>query len=131
MVCIVFHLSNVYLLCVCSVLLDDEFGENGLADVKEGAGARFMYIGRILAHSAPITGLTFGLIDTRDFLVSVSEDKYTVEYDLYNSTTATGILTVGSGNAEVNMNSRNPLDLDAVPTAVMWHPHLEDDVEDR
>ena len=87
-----------------------------------------MYIGRILAHSAPVTGLMFGYKDNKEILISVSEDKYCVEYDLYASSLANGVIAVGGNSGGSN---RHRLELTAVPTAVMLHPHLEDDVEDR
>lgn len=63
-------------------------------------------------------------------LISVSLDKYCVEYDLIASTTSTGIAVVSS-TANTKESSRYRLELTAVPTALMWHTHLDDDVEDR
>lgn len=120
------------------VLPDDEFGEYtspSAADSieRDAAQASFVYIGRILAHSAPIVGLTFGFKDQRDMLISVSQDKYCVEYDLHESSTSVGIVAVGNGppGTASGANSRNRLELTGIPSASMWHPHLLEDVEDR
>lgn len=51
-----------------------------------------------------------------------------MEYDLFNSTASSGIQCVGNTSST---NSRTRIDLTGRPTAIVWHPHLEDDVEDR
>lgn len=89
----------------------------------------YVYIGRALAHSAPITGLIFGEKDGADTLVSVSEDQYCVEYDLVSSTVATGVKCMKNEN---NGNTSHRLEFDAKPTAIMWQPHFGvEEVEDR
>jgi len=118
--------SSYHVMVFKRLLPDDD----GYVDNGDGPSANFIYIGRILAHSAPITGLTFGFKDGRDMLVSVSEDKHCVEYDLVASSTATGVAVVGS-TPNPKDSCRFRLELTAVPTAVMWHAHLDEDVEDR
>lgn len=79
-----------------------------------------------------------------------------MEYDLLNSTLATGVMCVkslspnavaaaaanaGNGNNNNNNNNNNSnhnttvcshrIELSAKPTAVMWHPKLNGDFEDR
>lgn len=82
--------------------------------------------------------------------------RYCVEYDLLNSTLATGVMCVkslspaavaaaaaaaangGNGNSNNNINNNHNatvcshrIELSAKPTAVMWHPKLNGDFEDR
>lgn len=54
-----------------------------------------------------------------------------MEYDLVNSTLATGILCVKSINPNANTVCSHRIELSAKPTAVMWHPKLNGDFEDR
>ena len=81
-----------------------------------------MYLGRILSHGAPITGLEFGTRETGETLVSVSEDRRAVEYDLEGS-------SVRGGIAIIDKSVR--IELTARPTSLMWLPHIGDDIEDR
>lgn len=51
--------------------------------------------------------------------------RYAVEYDLFASTAMSGVQVANRASP------RTRVDLTGRPTAVMWHPHTEDDVEDR
>lgn len=39
------------------------------------SNSSFVYVGRVLSHSAPISGISFGFKDGRDILISISEDR--------------------------------------------------------
>ncbi|CAM9670144.1 unnamed protein product, partial [Chrysoparadoxa australica] len=81
------------------------------------------YVGRHRSHEQPITGLAFGVLeDGRLSLVSIGEDKYLVEYDLEKSSVEAGVLLTDEPKL---------LEQSAIPTAIMWHPLLGDDFEDR
>lgn len=54
-----------------------------------------------------------------------------MEYDLVNSTLATGILCVKTANTNSSTVCSHRIELSAKPTAVMWHPKLNGDFEDR
>ncbi len=96
-----------------------------------GAGLYYVYIGRAKAHTAPIVSVHFGSRDLTETLISVGEDRYCVEYDLATSSIATGVQCVREVRADGVSLSAHRLELTAKPTAVMWHPRLENDVEDR
>ena len=83
----------------------------------------WVYIGRCLAHSEPVTGLDFGFhgAQNRPVLVSVGEDRNLVEYDLDESKVETGISVAGAHTIEET----------SIPTAVVSHPMLRGDFEKR
>lgn len=85
-------------------------------------------------------------------IISCFDIRYCVEYDLINSSLATGVMCVKSltanaaaaaanaasaenGNTNTNNGSTtvcsHRIELSAKPTAVMWHPKLNGDFEDR
>eukprot|EP00903_Cladosiphon_okamuranus_P005352 g5347.t1 len=81
------------------------------------------YVGRHRSHSRAITGLEFGTReDGRVSLVSVGEDRFLVEYNLPDSNQETGLLM-----AEVPRR----IEQGGLPTALLWHPLLGSDFEDR
>ena len=83
----------------------------------------YLYIGRSRSHCAPIVGLEFGQRDGAETLVSVAEDRRSVEYDLEVSSVISGLMT---------LDQNTPLlEVSAVPTSLMWHPRIGDDVEDK
>lgn len=90
----------------------------------EGPGHEyFLYIGRSHAHCAPVTGLEFGMKDGLETLISVGGDRRCVEYDLEVSSVISGLM---------HIDQNTPLlDLNAVPTALMWHPRSPQDTEDK
>ena len=81
------------------------------------------YIGRYRSHNKTITGLEFATReDGRLALVSTGEDRRLVEYDLTDVTPETGLRL---------RSEPTKIEQVAVPTAVMWHPLLGGDFEDR
>ncbi|CAM9566703.1 unnamed protein product, partial [Hapterophycus canaliculatus] len=81
------------------------------------------YVGRHRSHGKAITGLEFGTReDGRVSLVSVGEDRCLVEYNLPESNQETGLMM-----AEVPRR----IEQDGLPTALLWHPLLGSDFEDR
>jgi WD40 repeat protein len=95
------------------------------------AKGAFTYIGRVKSHTAKITGLEFGMKDTVETLVSVSEDRYALEYDLVNSTVSSGLLPVKSLTTEGATYCQSRIEMLAKPSCMFWHPKRKDDVEDR
>lgn len=87
-------------------------------------GEYFIYLGRSLSHGGPISGLEFGMRDGKETLVSVGEDRRCVEYDLEVSSVIDGLMVCDNGQAPL-------IDCTALPTALMWHPHTEEDSEDK
>jgi hypothetical protein len=43
---------------------------------RGGSATSYVYVGRARSHTAPITGLAFGLKDGMETLISISEDQY-------------------------------------------------------
>ena len=82
----------------------------------------YIYLGRIIPHKGPIAGMTFGNRENIDILVTVGVDRRCIEYNINGSSVENGIVIVDA-----------PVQLDATakPTALLWHPHIGDDVEDR
>jgi WD40 repeat protein len=87
----------------------------------------FTYVGRIHSHRERITGVEFGYREGIELLVSVSEDRRCVEYDVETSCLTEGVLPYQAEGAI------NPCKIESVakPLAIMWHPRLEDDAEDK
>jgi len=83
----------------------------------------YIYIGRALAHSSAVTGIEFGMRETGEVLISVGEDRHCVEYDLARSSVKNGLHLLDPGATRVELTAR--------PTAIVWHPHIDDDIEDR
>lgn len=54
-----------------------------------------------------------------------------MEYDLKNSSLSTGVMCVKSANPDTSTVCSHRIELSAKPTAVMWHPKLNGDFEDR
>jgi hypothetical protein len=57
--------------------------------------------------------------------------RYCVEYDLAASTVATGVVCVKSMHPSAATVCSHRIELAAKPTAVMWHPKINGDFEDR
>lgn len=83
----------------------------------------YIYLGRALTHTAPITGIEFGVRENGEALISVGEDRWCVEYDLSGSSVKTGVKLAQSARARIELTAR--------PTAILWHPQIGDDIEDR
>jgi len=85
----------------------------------------YIYIGRVLAHSAPLSGIEFGLREGQETLYSIGEDRICVEYDLQSSSVETGVICHRDSNylAKIEATAR--------PTAISWNPLAEGDVEER
>ncbi len=91
-----------------------------------------MYIGRSVSHNAKITGIEFGYRENSiETLISVSEDRHVVEYDLQNSSITNGLQAVKLVSSEGLQYASARIEMTARPTCVLWHPRKEDDVEDR
>jgi cilia- and flagella-associated protein 251 len=99
---------------------DEEEEEDLISTATKDA---YVFIGRITSHSAAITGIDFGVKESGETLISVGEDRRCVEYDLEACSVKDGIQIIEPGRIRV--------ELTAQPTAVAWHPHIGDDVEDR
>ncbi|KAF0973805.1 hypothetical protein FDP41_007192 [Naegleria fowleri] len=80
---------------------------------KKGAGKdEWIYIGRFKSHKKAITGLEFGVEPYGDIprLMSVSEDRRLIEYDLENSSIQGGL----------KVKTIHRVSQDAIPTAFLW-----------
>jgi len=94
----------------------------GRLDSAEIEDDTFVYVGRAKAHRAAITGIEFGNRDGRETLFSVGEDRRCVEFNLPACSIRSGLFTVDI-----------PLRIESTarPTAILWHPHIGSDLEDR
>jgi hypothetical protein len=101
---------------------DRRDGVDGEASVAAAERNSFIYLGRIIPHKGSLVGLQFGQRENREILVSVGADRRCVEFDLHASSVEAGILLAGDPVV---------VELTAKPTALLWHPHLDNDVEDR
>eukprot|EP00607_Mallomonas_marina_P010200 CAMPEP_0182421352 /NCGR_PEP_ID=MMETSP1167-20130531/6703_1 /TAXON_ID=2988 /ORGANISM="Mallomonas Sp, Strain CCMP3275" /LENGTH=874 /DNA_ID=CAMNT_0024598397 /DNA_START=395 /DNA_END=3022 /DNA_ORIENTATION=- len=90
-----------------------------LGDIEDGS---FVYLGRAKAHRAAITGIEFGVRDGREILISIGEDRRCVEFNLQQCSIRQGVVTA-------DMPVR--IELTSHPTAILWHPHIGSDSEDR
>lgn len=99
-------------------------GGNGQPREQIKAGD-FVYFGRVLAHRAPITGLEFGMRDGIETLYSVAEDRICVEYDLEGSSVTFGVICRQDSQLLQRIEST------ARPTAIMWQPQVEGDIEEK
>lgn len=79
------------------------------------------YVGRAASHCKRVTGLDFGISGESLTLVSVSEDRNLVQYDLTESSPDTGVKLASALHIEES----------AVTTACVWHPMLRGDFEER
>eukprot|EP01041_Mallomonas_annulata_P010368 gene10368-21631_t len=91
----------------------------GGGDPEDGT---FVYLGRAKAHKAPITGIEFGVREGREILLSIGEDRRCVEFNLQQCSIQQGL---------VALDLPVRVELTAHPTAILWHPHIGNDVEDR
>ncbi|CAM9398729.1 unnamed protein product, partial [Phaeothamnion confervicola] len=91
---------------------------------RGGSHGGWEYVGRHRAHTAAVTGLEFGRREDGSVaLVSVGADRCLVEYDLTASTSAEcGLLLVAPPRR---------VEQTAMLTALMWHPLLGGEFEDR
>lgn len=98
-------------------------GGNGKGDIGTASSKdAYLYLGRVIPHKGSMTGLQFGSREGRDFLVSVGTDRRCIEYNLHACSAEAGIVISEAPTA---------IELTAKPTALLWHPHVGDDVEDR
>lgn len=103
--------------------MDDDFMDSKLSPAARLMRKGWEYIGRYRSHTKPITGLEFcSREDGRISLISVSEDRTLVEYDLDNSTLEEGMKLVDQ-----------PVKIEQIArtTCCAWHPLLNGDYEDR
>jgi hypothetical protein len=91
----------------------------------------YVYIGRSVSHTSRIVGISFGYKDIQESLVSVSEDKFCVEYDLKSCSVTNGLVCVKFTTSDGNQRSSSRLEVFSTPTAVLWYPRSDEDVEDR
>jgi len=85
----------------------------------------YEYIGRVRAHFDTVTSITYGKKNNVEILLSIGADRKCVEYDVISSSVETGVQFAD----QTQPNS--VLDISSRPTASMWHPKQESDVEDR
>jgi len=85
----------------------------------------FVYFGRVLAHRAPITGLEFGMRDGTETLYSIAEDRICVEYDLEGSSVTFGVI------CRQDRQILQRIESTARPTAIMWQPQVEGEIEEK
>eukprot|EP01039_Chlorochromonas_danica_P007847 gene7848-8660_t len=91
----------------------------------------FTYIGRALAHTAKIVGLEFGHKENTETLISVSEDRYCVEYNLALSNVESGVITMNTVALDGSSCHSFRIESFARPCCTLWHPRYEEDIEDR
>jgi WD40 repeat protein/Ca2+-binding EF-hand superfamily protein len=91
----------------------------------------YVYVGRILAHASPIAGFDFGYKEGIEMMISVGRDRFCVEYNLENSSTDTGLQCQRQSAEGGGERVMCKIEATARPTALMWHPRIGDDVEDR
>lgn len=91
----------------------------------------FTYIGRIRAHTSRIIGLEFGQRENTETLISVGEDRFSVEYDLVNSSMSTGVIPCKSIASDGSSFTSIKIESWTKPTCVLWHPKRPEDVEDK
>merc|ERR1719163_2619075 len=86
-------------------------------------GEEWTFLGKYRAHTAPITGLEFGMAadGKTPLLVSVSEDQHLMEYDLERSSVRDGIQL---------KRQRVRIAQTAVPTTCLWHPAGDNQTEE-
>ncbi|CBJ27265.1 flagellar associated protein [Ectocarpus siliculosus] len=99
------------------------FSPDGEMDEEVQPRDTWVYVGRHRSHGRAITGLEFGTReDGRVSLVSVGEDRCLVEYNLPDSNQETGLLMA---------EAPRRIEQNGLPTALLWHPLLGSDYEDR
>lgn len=80
--------------------------------------AVWSYIGKYRAHTKPITGLIFGTsVDSNsnvNRLLSISEDRTLVEFDVPSSSVSAGLV----------LKNITKIEQVAIPTSMAWHPRL-------
>jgi len=96
--------------------------------VESSSDSSYSYIGRIKSHIGKVTGLEFGFRESSEVLMSVGEDRRCVEYDLDASSVSSGIVCV---QADDSSSAGRLIDQAAIPSSLVWHPHIHGDVEDR
>eukprot|EP00501_MAST-03F_sp_TOSAG23-6_P001130 GSMAST32.ASY1.ANO1.1173.1 assembled CDS len=85
-------------------------------------GEEWIFLGKYKSHSAPITGLEFGISNKGvPFLVSVGEDRHIVEYDIEGSSVRNGLLLA---------HPRNKVEQRAIPTTCMVYKNPTKDPSD-
>ncbi|CAM9344740.1 unnamed protein product, partial [Sphacelaria rigidula] len=94
------------------------------------------YVGRNRSHSRAVTGLEFGTReDGRVSLVSIGEDRCLVEYNLPDSNQARAAATThtppGHETGLLMTEAPKRIEQSGSPTALLWHPLLGTDFEDR
>lgn len=100
--------------------------------VEKIDGGAYVFVGRAVAHSSKIVGIEFGTRENSiETLISVSEDRHCVEYDLINSSISSGLQPIKIVTQEGLQYSSVRIEMTGKPTCVLWHPRREEDVEDR
>jgi hypothetical protein len=95
-------------------------------------GGAYVFVGRAVSHTAKIVGIEFGIREnTIETLISVSEDRHCVEYDLLNSSISNGLQPVKMITQDGLQYSSSRIEMTGKPTCVLWHPRRDEDVEDR
>jgi WD40 repeat protein len=127
-VCLKFSPSGLYLAGYDSsnhIIIFKKDTPPGVHDATWESMGEFVYVGRIISHKAPITGLEFGFRELNETLFSVGEDRICIEYDLQASSVMLGVLICNERPYSTKVEST------ARPTAMMWHPNIDEEIEDR
>ena len=98
---------------------------------KRADDGTFVYVGRMLAHASPIAGVDFGYKEGIEMMISVGKDRFCVEYNLENSSSDLGLQCQRQSTDGAGDKLMSKIEATARPTALMWHPRIGDDVEDR
>lgn len=100
-----------------------------LFKLEQKKAQNYIYIGRSLSHTAPIVGLQFGYNDIKETLISISEDRFCLEYDLQETSMTRGLVIVSSEEKSSCLPAGR-LELSARPAAAMWLPSIEGEAEE-
>jgi len=97
---------------------EDQYADEDIAPPP----AQFIFTGRAVGHGKSVVGLTFGVREGGETLISIGEDRRCVEYDLVNSSISAGLKC-----------TERPASIEQVarPTALAWMPRVGEDTEDK
>lgn len=94
----------------------------------------YSYIGRAKVHKEKIMDIEFGIRDNNplyETLISISNDKFLIEYDLLNSSISTGVLLLKVLLINNLTSSKFKIDSTSLPLCLFFLPRHNLDVEDR
>ena len=74
---IIFELSLVFFIILLIRVNEDKNGDDEEFDGSNSTSkSMYAYLGRAITHSAPITGIEFGIRESGEVLISIGEDRY-------------------------------------------------------